>query len=116
MPKYGLNKYATFKYGRYKLSGGGGGGSHVLGPHVRYRIRTIDSSGTKSEFLTMHKDRVSIPSDYNVRTRIRANNGEWVYTQHTVIEDDAVKVRIRSIEEDGATSPWIYGDRGILRR
>lgn len=116
MPKYGLHKYGRFKYGKYVLSSGGGsGGNHSLGPYTRYRIRTISHKGKKSEFLTMGEQRISIRSKETVKTRIRANNGEWVRTQNEVIKADAVKVRIRSIEEDGGMTNWVYGDRGNLR-
>jgi hypothetical protein len=115
MPKYGLHKYGRFKYGKYVLSSGGGDGTHTLGPHIRYRIRTISHDGKTSEFLTMCKDRVSIRSKEVVRTRIRANGGEWITTQNAIINDDTVKVRIRSIEKDGGMTDWVYGDRGNLR-
>jgi hypothetical protein len=115
MPKYGLHKYGRFKYGKYTLSSGGGSGEHTLGPHVRYRIRTISENGKKSDFLTMCEDRVSIRSKETLRTRIRANGGEWITTQNAVINTDAVKVRIRSIEKDGGITDWVYGDRGNLR-
>ena len=113
MPKYGLNKYGTFKYGKYYLGSSKDGSA--LGPHVQYRIRTIASDGKKSEYITVHKDRVSIPSNYNVRTRIRTNTSEWAYTQNETIDKDVVKVRIRSVDSDGKPSEWVYGDRGILR-
>jgi hypothetical protein len=116
MPNYGLHKYGRFKYGKYVLSSGGDGEeSHTLGPHVRYRIRTIPHNGRASEFLTMCEDRVSIRSKEVVRTRIRANGGEWITTQNEIINNDVAKVRIRSIEKDGGMTQWVYGDRGNLR-
>lgn len=115
MPNYGVNKYGRFQYGKYTLSSGGSAGDHTLGPHIRYRIRTISHNGDRSDFLTMCESRVSIKSKEAVSTRIRANNGEWVYAQNAVIKKDAVKVRIRSVSKAGKESEWIYGDRGNLR-
>ena len=96
-------------------SGGGSGGGNALGPYVRYRIRTIPEEGRPSEFLTMARERVSIPSPHLIRTRIRTNKGEWVTTQNEFIDKETIRVRIRSIEKDGGMSPWVYGDRGTLQ-
>lgn len=115
MPVYGRHQYGKFKYGKYQLSsGGGGGGNYSLGPHVRYKIRTISPDGERSEFLVMCKDRASIPSNEAVNTRIRTNTGEWVYGQNAIIYADTVRVRIRSVK-DNVSSEWVYGDRGNLR-
>lgn len=113
MPKYGLNKFGRFKYGKYILSSGGGG-NHSLGPHVRYRIRNISPKGKASEFLTMCEDRVGVKGKANFR--IRSERNEWVYIQNEIIEADAVKVRIRSIEKDSGKTEWVYADRGSLYR
>ena len=115
MPAYGRHQYGRFKYGKYQLSsGGGGGGNYSLGPHVRYKIRTISFDGKRSDFLVMCEDRVSIPSNETVATRIRTNTGEWVYAQNAIIHTDTVRVRIRSVKDD-ITSEWVYGDRANLR-
>ncbi|MDK2600667.1 hypothetical protein QO179_24545 [Bacillus stercoris] len=113
MPKYGLNKYSRFKYGKYKMSSGGDGGSG-LGPYTQYRVRTIDSQGAKTPFVAMSKNKITISSKEKVNTRIRANNGEWVRVQNETLEGETIKVRIRSIESDGGKSPWVYGDKGSL--
>lgn len=112
MPKYGLSKYSTFKYGRYKLVSNDGG--LTLSQHVRYRIRTHPASGSPSPFITMYRDTIGLPSD--VQTRIRASNGEWVYTQRAVINDDAFRIRIRAVNQNGEASPWAYGERGNLSK
>jgi hypothetical protein len=113
VPTYGRHQYGRFKYGKYILVRGGGGGA-ALGPYAQYRIRTISSDGSKSEFLIPAQERVSIPSKGLVRTRIRANDGEWVTTQNETILADAVKVRIRSVSSNGTKSEWVYGVRGSL--
>jgi hypothetical protein len=114
MPKYGRNKYGQFKYGKYVLSRGGGGGNFVLGPHVRYRVRHIQQDGTYTDYLTMCKDRMSITGNHP-RIRLRANDGEWVYTQQEFINKDTFKARIRSIGADGTPGEWVYSDKGTLR-
>lgn len=113
MPEYGRHQYGRIQYGKYKLVSDGSGSG--LGPHVSYRIRTISHDGKTSDYLTMCRDRISIPSAHKVRTRLRTNDEEWVYTQNETIQADAVKVRIRSIESDGGMSEWIYADRGHLK-
>ena len=116
MPKYGrIHKYGRIvKYGKYILSPGDGGGGLSLGPYVRFRIRSIASNGRKTEFLTTAKERISIPSKANLKTRIRANNGDWCTTQNSSFQGESPKVRIRSISSKGKHSEWVYGDRGIL--
>lgn len=114
MPRYGRHRYGRIKYGKYQLSTGGGGGQS-LGPHVQYRIRTSSSTGKLSEFITMYRDRISIPSSYRVSTRMRSKDGEWVYTQNENIQADIVKTRIRSIATNGIESEWVYADRGHLK-
>lgn len=112
MPKYGLHRYGTFRYGKYQLVGGGGSGQS-LGPHVRYRIRLIEHNGTKSPVLTLHADRLAMPGNI-AQSRIRANGGEWARTQNATIADRTPKVRIRSIPSTGAFSDWVLGERGNL--
>lgn len=114
MPQYGLHRYGLFKYGKYHLSAGGSGGA-AIGPHIRYRIRSIDNDGKKTQFIEMHAVRLSIPSREVVRTRIRATGGKWVRTENAKIYKQTPKVRIRSIGKDGHISPWVFGDTGRMR-
>jgi hypothetical protein len=60
------------------------------------------------------EERVSMASKQNLRTRIRANDGEWCYTQNESFRGESPKVRIRSISSDAETSEWVYGDKGNL--
>lgn len=62
----------------------------------------------------MNTERISIPSSYPVKFRIRANNGEWVVAQNEIIDADVPRVRIRSISKDGTPSEWVYGVYGNL--
>lgn len=114
MPKYGLHKYGRFKYGKYNLSASGSGGQ-AIGPHIRYRIRSIDENDRKTRFITMNKTRVSIPSRGVVKTRMRIDEGRWVRTQNERINKKASKVRIRSTGKDGHISPWVFGDTGRMQ-
>lgn len=111
MPEYGRHKYGTFRYGRYQLVGGGG--SNSMGPHVQYRMRFWDRDGHKSAFVRMHEERLSLPAGIET-SRIRANNGEWVYTQNAIVQEYAAKVRIRSIDTQGTPGEWVLGERGQL--
>lgn len=111
MPQYGTFRYGQIgKYGRYKLSTTDG---RAIGPHVAYRIRLIDSERKRGEYITMQRDRVSLPTEAS-RIRIRANKDEWVYTQTDEINADAYRVRIRSLSSDGGISEWVYGERANL--
>lgn len=113
MPRYGEFQYGELeRYGKYNLSSGGN--NMILGPMTPYRIRTIDHDGNKSFFLTMFRDRVSIPSSEKVQIRMRCNDGEWVRTQHDYIQDKVSNVRIRSIDSNGNKSEWVEGVRGDL--
>lgn len=116
MPRYGEFQYGKLeRYGKYDLSSGNNGGNNMaLGPLTPYRIRTYDYNGKPSFFLTMFMERISIPSDEKVQIRMRANNGEWVRTQHDYIQDKTFNVRIRSVSSDGTESEWVEGVRGDL--
>lgn len=115
MPQYGQHRFGRFQYGRYLLSGGGGD-SVSIGPHIQYRVRTINSMGAYSDFLVMHRDRVSIPSIERVTTRIRSDKTEWLYAMNESIQGrETVKVRIRSISPEGIPSEWVFGDKGELK-
>lgn len=113
MPKYGLHRYGRFRYGKYRLSAGGSGGAS-LGPHIRYRIRTISEDGTPSLYTAMHVKRISIPSTGWVPVRMRADDGEWIRSARETIQANAAQVRIRSLESDGGRSEWVYAERGHL--
>lgn len=113
MPKYGLHKYGRFKYGKYRLSAGGSGGAS-LGPHIRYRMRTVSDKGKASDYTVMHQQRISIPSTHWVNVRMRSDKGEWVRSQRETIQANALQVRIRSLEGDGGQSQWVYAERGNL--
>lgn len=111
MPQYGTFRYGRIaKYGRYKLSTTD---ARAIGPHVAYRIRLINSSRERGEYITMLRDRVSLPND-STRVRIRADKNEWIYTQVNEINTDAYRVRIRSISSDGGISEWVHGERANL--
>jgi hypothetical protein len=115
MPRYGEFQYGEIeRYGKYELSNGGVAGMS-LGPLTPYRIRTYDSNGKMSFFVTMMRDRISVPSNGQpIQFRMRANNGEWVRTQNDYIQDQAFNVRIRSIDSKGNKSEWVEGVRGDL--
>jgi hypothetical protein len=118
MPKYGLNKYGRFKYGKYVLSRDSGTGSFSLGPHVRYRVRNIQSDGTYTEYLTMCKDRMEIKGNHP-KIRLRTLDAsmterEWVYTHHEIIGKEIFKARVRSIDSNGNQGEWVYSDKGTL--
>ncbi len=112
MPKYNLFRYGLIgKYGRYDLRGVG----NAVGPHVRYRMRLIDSIGNKGEFVTMIQDRIEMNG--NVDTfRVRSDHDEWIYTNTQVINGDQPRLRIRSIDSQASTSEWIYGERANLKQ
>jgi hypothetical protein len=117
MPRYGEFKYGKIhKYGKYNLSSGGNNsGGMTLGPYTRYRIRLRDSNGVMSDFLTMYEERLSIPAGSKVDIRMRADNGEWVRTQHYDVSGEMNGVRIRSIDSHGNTSEWVAGAKGNLQ-
>jgi hypothetical protein len=113
MPKYGTFKFAQAKYGRYDLQAGS---TKAIGPYVRYRMRNHSHNGSKTEYVRMAHERIDIPASETIdRFRIRCNDEEWTYTQSVEVNGETFKVRIRSLEDDGGMSPWVYGEKGNLK-
>lgn len=112
MAKYGQFKYGKIEqYGKYSLSSGG----NLPKGQVRYRIRSHDYDGKTSDFVTISEERMSISKPYQPRIRIRANDGDWVTTDHRVAPGDPPSVRIRTIDSQGNLSPWVIGTQGNLK-
>jgi hypothetical protein len=112
MPKYGRFKYGRIaKYGRYNM---GTGSDQAIGPYVRYKMRTRGEEAYP--FVVMNQERIEVPAKTLIDSfRVRANGGEWVYTQTDSVIGETQKVRIRSLESDGGVSPWVEGVKGNLK-
>jgi hypothetical protein len=111
MPKFSLFRYGQIiKYGAYDLRAV----LNAIGPHVQYRMRTIDANGSKGEFVSMIRDRVEINTDAT-QFRVRIDDNEWVYMNTQDVKGDLAKVRIRSIDSEEVTSEWVYSERANLK-
>lgn len=109
MSKYGTFKYGKQeKYGRYTVQTDD---QFSIGPHVQYRIRHHLTNASASAYITMIKESLLIPTLEPTTFRVRANTGEWVYTESVSIHEEVYKVRVRSIGDNQETSDWVYGER-----
>lgn len=112
MPQYGLIRYGLYKYGMYQLATND---ALAIGPHIPYRIRLIDKDGNKSEFLQMNSERVDISVSESTPIRMRINDGSWVVTKTEEINEEAYKIRIRSVDSNGSKTQWVETERGNLK-
>ena len=113
VPQYGLFRYGLKKYGRYIL---GTSDEFAIGEYVRYRMRILEKSGYKTEYVQMANEWLTLSVPEGTPIRIRANDGEWVRLQTEEIKDkNAYRVRIRSVDSKGNATEWVYGERGDLK-
>ena len=107
--KYGTFKYGKAKYGKYILPVEGQG---VLGQNVRYRIRSISSSGTQSQSTTNQSISFETPQK-PVAVRIKSNmNPDYTINQSSVLDGNIYRVRIKT---QGLEYPWVESVVGTAK-
>ena len=93
MPRYGLNRYGTFRYGDYPLRGSRA--KMELAPGLR--MRHIKSP------VWLRSEKIVADGLFET-VRMRAEDGEWVEARTVILEGKWNKVRVRDVG-----GKWVVG-------